>query len=107
MNALERLRQAIDQQQGRLRAAVPEDRQAAILALLDAQDRHPHPPDPAAPPDIVTGRRMADPGWNKALQLCLEADDGGTASAPGPSADSIDAWRTRFLDDCGRLAEVE
>ena len=85
MTAQEQLRQAIDQQQSRLRrGAFPPDRQAAILALLRARDRLPRSSESEPPPDIVTGRRLANLGGNKAFQLCLEAagDDATQRSAP-------------------------
>ena len=41
MNAQERLRQAIDRQRERLRAAVPSDRRGTILAIVRAGDRRP------------------------------------------------------------------
>ena len=107
MNAQERLRQAIDQQQSRLRAGVPPDRQAAILALLRARDRLPHAPGSEPLPDLVTGRRLADLGGNKALQLCLEATGDDATAAPASSGDGLDGWAERFLQECGRLAEAE
>jgi hypothetical protein len=112
MNAHERLRQAIDQQQRRLRAGVPPDRQAAILALLRIRDRPPPSPGAEPLPDLVTGRRLADLGGNKALQLCLEstgaaaAGDNATA-ASASSDDGLDGWGERFLRECGQLAEAE
>jgi hypothetical protein len=107
MNAQEQLRQEIDRQQSRLRASVPPDRQAAILALVRAQDRLPLATDHAPPvPDLITGRRLAHLGGNTALQLCLDA----TASAPAPSAlvgNGWDAWARRFLRECRELAAAE
>ncbi|MGH2561858.1 MAG: hypothetical protein ACRDJH_22580 [Thermomicrobiales bacterium] len=123
MNVQGRLRQLIDQQQSRLRAGVPPDRQAAILALLRIQDRLPHSPGIEPLPDLVTGRRLADLGGNKALQLCFESTGDDATAAPAsteslgvpsteslglPStSDGLDGWGERFLQECGRLAEAE
>ena len=107
MNVHERLRHAIDQQQSRLREGVPLDRQAAILALLRTRDRLPRSPGSEPLPDLVTGRRIADLGGNKALQLCFESTDDAAAAAPASSGDALDDWSERFLQECGRLAEAE
>ncbi len=107
MNVQERLRRSIDQQQSRLRADVPPDRQAAILALLRARDRLPHPPGTEPQPDLVTGRRLADLGGNKALQLCFESTGDAATAAPASSGDGLAGWGERFLRECGRLAEAE
>ena len=107
MNVQERLRQAIDQQQSRLRAGIPPDREGAILALLRAQDRLPHAPGIEPLPDLVTGRRFPDLGGNKALQLCLESTGDVAQAAPAPSDDGLDGWAERFLEECGWLARAE
>ncbi len=111
MNAQERLRHSIDQEQSRLRADVPPDRQAAILALLRTQDRLPHSPasEPLPEPDLVTGRRLANLGGNMALRLCLESsgDDAVAAPASSSSGDGLNGWGERFLHTCGQLAEAE
>src|SRR6266508_743238 len=107
MNVQERLRQVIDQQQSRLRAGVPPDRQAAILALLRTQDRLPHSPGIEPLPDLVTGRRLADLGGNKALQLCFESTGDDAKVAPASSDDGLGGGGERFLQECGRLAEAE
>jgi hypothetical protein len=108
MTALDRFRQTIEQHQHHLRAAVPADRESAILALIRAQDREQQASSGAdQPPDIVTGRRRANLGGNRALQLCLEAaEDGAPATMAGP-ADGWDAWAERFREQCSRLAEAE
>src|SRR3954462_5266893 len=98
MNVQERLRQAIDQQQSRLRASVPPDRQAAILALVRVQDRLPDSSDIEPPPDIVTGRRRANLGGNKALQLCFESTSDDAMPAAVSSGDGLDGWAERFLE---------
>ena len=107
MNVQERLRQAIDQQQSRLRAGVPPDRQAAILALLRTRDRLPRSPGVEPLPDLVTGRRLADLGGNKALQLCLEAAGDDARRRRLHPAMGWTAGRSAFLQECGRLAEAE
>jgi hypothetical protein len=106
MNVQERLRQVIDQQQSHLRAGVPPDRQAAILALLRTRDRLSHAPGNEPLPALVTGRRLVDLGGNKALQLCFESTDDDKA-APASSGDGLNGWGERFLQECGRLAEAE
>ncbi|MDQ3547486.1 MAG: hypothetical protein M3439_01590, partial [Chloroflexota bacterium] len=107
MNVQERLRQSIDQQQSFLRASVPPDREAAILALLGNLERLPHPPACEPLPDLVSGRHLANLGGNKALQLCVEStgDDAQVTSAP--SGAGLDGWAEQFLQECDRLAEAE
>jgi hypothetical protein len=107
MNVRERLRQAISEQQNRLRAGVPSDRREAILALIRSQDRLLHSSDIEPLPDLVTGRRGANLGANKALQLCFETADDAATPAPASSGDRLDGWGERFLEECGRLAEAE
>jgi hypothetical protein len=104
MTTQERLRQLIDQEILRLRAGVPPDREAAILALLHLQDQRPYVPGSEPRPDLVTGRRLADLGGNRALQLCLEST-GDTGAAP--SGEALDGWAERFVQACSRLAEAE
>ncbi len=107
MNAQERLREFIDQQQTCFRASVPPDRQAAILSLLRTQDQLPHAPGIDSLPDLITGHRLANLGGNKALQLCFEpTDDDATATATS-SRDELDGWGERFLQECSWLAEAE
>jgi hypothetical protein len=102
MSAQEQLRQAIDEQENRLRANIPSDRAWAILALLRIQDRLPNPSTVEPLPDLITGHRLANPGGNKALQLCLESRE-----VPGPSGAELDVWAERLLEECARLAETE
>ncbi|MGH2613976.1 MAG: hypothetical protein ACRDJC_01955 [Thermomicrobiales bacterium] len=107
MNSQERLRQAIDEQQDRLQASVPTNRPAAILALLSILDRAPLAPAHEPEPDLVTGRRLANLGGNKALQLGLESAGDDAMAAPPPSGDGWEGWGARLLQECGRLAEAE
>lgn len=115
MNVPEQLRQLIDQQQCRLQAEVPPDRQLAILALLRIQDRLPHsrgielptPPTPQPSSDLVTGRSVASLGANKALHLCFEATGDGAEAAPASPTDDLVGWGKRFLQECAWLAEAE
>lgn len=108
MNVQERLRQLIDQQQSRLRADIPPDRQAAILALLRTWDRLPHPLGIESLPDLITGRRLANLGGNKALQFCLESRVDLAKEAPATSSsEGSDGWSESFLQECGRLAVAE
>src|SRR5215213_2290619 len=106
-NAQERLRQAIDERQSRLRVEVPSDRQAAILALISTLDQLPDSSSIEPPPDLVTGRRLANLGGNKALQLCIESAGDDAMSVAASSGDGLDGWAERFLEECGRLAEAE
>ncbi|MDQ3541274.1 MAG: hypothetical protein M3440_11340 [Chloroflexota bacterium] len=101
------LRQVIDQEQSHLRASVPPDREAAILALLRIRDRLQDEPGIEPLADLVTGRRLADLGGNTALQLCLESTGDSTTVAPVLSLEWWDGWAERFLQECGRLTEAE
>jgi hypothetical protein len=105
MDVQDRLHQLIDQQQDRLRAGVPGDRQAAILALIRAQDRLPLTPGIEPPPDLITGRHLVNPGGNRALQLCLEST-GDVAEVHASCGEALDRWAERFLRKCGQLAEA-
>lgn len=104
MNPQERLRQSIDDQQLHLHASVPADREASILSLIAVIDRHALAFDPEPIPDLITGRRLANLGGNKALQLCLEAAERDITKQ---SSEGLDGWAERFLIDCVRLDEAE
>ncbi|MBA2470448.1 MAG: hypothetical protein H0V37_13670, partial [Chloroflexia bacterium] len=106
MNAHERLRKVIDEQEARLFASVPSNGQVAILAQLRTWDRHPHPPKVDPPPDSVTGHRRAGLGGSKALQLCLESIDDHAMARQEGSGEALDGWAERFLEECGQLAEA-
>jgi hypothetical protein len=107
MNVQEQLRQAIEQQQNRLRASAPSDRLEAILALVRTQDRLPQPAGIEVEPNPVTGRRLLNLGGNKALQLCIESAGDDTSWAPASIRDGWDGWAARFRQDCDSLAEAE
>ena len=107
MNVQERLRQALDQQQSRLRTSVPPDRQAAILALIRTLDRLPRSSDNEPLPDVITGRRLANLGGNKALQLVFESPGGEATAVLASSGEGLDGWAERFLEECHELAEAE
>jgi hypothetical protein len=100
MNAQDELRAAIDREWIRLQAGVPGDRDAAVPAVLHARDRRGADPGRRLP-DLITGHRIADLGGNRAIQLCLQADD---AAGPG---DDPHQWAERLLNACDRLAEAE
>ncbi|MFL5759485.1 MAG: hypothetical protein ACJ789_07095 [Thermomicrobiales bacterium] len=104
MNVHERFRELIGRQQGRLRMSVPPAREAAILALLRARERQTSASENKSPPDLVTGRRVADLGGNMALQLCFEAS---AASDSASTAVAWNRWAEQFLEDCGHLTEAE
>ncbi|HEU0114764.1 MAG TPA: hypothetical protein VFQ80_08805, partial [Thermomicrobiales bacterium] len=106
MESQARLRQAIDRAAMDLRLAVPSDRPAATAALIRASARLPAGPAIEPEPDLVTGRRRADLGVNKALQLALEAEV-DRAAAPDLAVNRLDGWADDFLAACGRLAEAE
>jgi hypothetical protein len=101
MDSQQRLRIAIDRQLDVVRATVPADQQAAILALVRAIDRQPHPRDRDPEADLISGQRLANLGGNLALRLCLEAVGGGAA------VDRLDDWAQSLLGRSARLAEAE
>src|SRR5215207_4207889 len=107
MNVQERLRQAIDQQQSRLRASVPPDQQAAIIALIRTLDRLPRSSDVEPPPDLITGRRLVNLGGNTALQLGFESTGGEATAVLASSGEGLDGWAECFLEECNGLAEAE
>ncbi|MDP9374305.1 MAG: hypothetical protein M3Q65_17985 [Chloroflexota bacterium] len=111
MDSQEQLRQLITAQQERLGAALPGDRQSAVIALVRARDRVQLAAE-AAVSSAATGddagrSRLYAVGWNKALRLCLadRAETSGATSAPG--GDRFDEWAERFIQECGRLGEAE
>jgi len=107
MNVQERIRQAIDQHQDRLRASVPPDTRGAIVALIRAQDRLPPGVGGELVPDLITGRRLANLGGSKAFQLCLEAAGADSVGSPVAGNDDLDRWSVQLLHECERLAEAE
>ena len=109
MDIHDHLRQLIDQQQELLRRRVPGNRQAALLALIRVHERQSPLSAPASlpAPDLITGQHLDHPGWNRALQLCLEASDHATEPSPHPANDEPSDWATRFLDNCNHLVNAE
>lgn len=101
---LESLRLILEGERQRLRASVP-DSGSTIPALVRQLNRIP-PISGLPAPDLLTGNRIASPGGNLALALCLDAasdqDDGAAGTDPVP-----ERWATAFLAACDRLAEVE
>lgn len=97
------LRHSIDRQRDRLYQEVPSEREAALLAVLHAQDRLPSTPANGPMPDIITGHRIANPGGNMAIALILGAPGNGVSS---PSSDALDTWARQFLRACGEVAEA-
>lgn len=107
MNAQDRLRQTINRHLSQLRTRVPPDREAAILAVIRAQDRVLRAAGNAPPDfDLITGRRLTNLGGSRALQLCLEHPE-EDASAPVQSGDTLDGWAERLLQACAAAAEAE
>src|SRR5688572_19919584 len=102
----ERLRQAIDVWHTRLRREIPSDREAAIVAIIRAQDRLPYPTASDPVPDLVTGQRVANLGENMALSLLLEPADDRSPTSTDQSSDAFQGWASRFLRTCGELAEA-
>lgn len=102
MSAQDELRAAIDREQTRLRDEVPGDRETAILAILRRRDLRNERPSYRSP-DLITGVPLADPGGNRALQLCVQGEDDPTLPAPP----DMDEWAERFLRRCDHLAEAE
>ena len=104
MTVQDDIRQLIDAQRERLRLEIPDNREAAILAIVGVLDRALVMPGAMREPDPVTGYRIANLGGNLALRLCLEADH--AAIGPEPLQD-VDDWARRFLVACGDLAAAE
>lgn len=84
---------------------MPADHGAAVVAVIGAIDRLAGHAGDVAASDVVTGRRLANPGGSLALRLVLEVDpaetDGGSTSTH-----DVDAWADRFVSACGTLAEA-
>jgi hypothetical protein len=107
MTAQDRLRQTIDEQQRRLCARIPSDRQAAVVSLVHTLNRLPFLPENDPQPDHITASRPANLGGNKALQLCLESTTEDANAASDLSGNELDSWAERFLRECDQLAEAE
>ena len=90
----------------RIRAQAPADRGAAVVAVVGAIDRLPGVGDEAPPTDVVSGRRLANPGGGTALRLLFESDHGQTGSGSMSPAE-VDVWGDEVLAACGRLADAK
>lgn len=102
MDGVDRLRQAIQTQERRLRAEVPADREAAVVAVIGAIDRLADTSDVMPPPDVVTGRRLSNSGGGTALRLLLKSDD-GQAGSGATSPVEVAAWEDHLVAACGGL----
>jgi hypothetical protein len=98
------LRHSIARQRDRLCQEVPPEREAALRAVLHAQDLLPSSPANEPMPDIITGHRIANPGGNMAIALILGAPGTGASIAAGSPGGAIDDWAENFLRQCGELA---
>ena len=107
MGAQDQLGQAIDTEQRHLRATVPRNREAALLALLRTLSRVQRHLGAAPIPDAISANHLANPGGNTALRLIFESTASATVQPATSSCDGVDRWAGRFLDACGRLAEIE
>lgn len=106
MDAQQRLRDAIELQETRLRANVPADRVAASIAVVEAIDRRQVQfgvgEEPT--PNVVTGRRFASYGGSKAIQFCLEAAEGPADLVKPAVSPDLAGWADQFLIRCDHLA---
>jgi len=87
-------RQALEEISAQVAATLPPGRVRVLLALLRAGETMALADDPA---------QAARPGWNLALRLCLERQDGDDSDIPADHAMLAD-WAERFLADCDQLA---
>lgn len=99
MGAEDGFRQLIERRTAELRESIPADREAAVRAIVRAQEGIPRA-DPA--PDIITGRQVPNLGGNRALQLSLTREGSGHTRNHATAA-----WAQWFLAQCDRLAEAE
>jgi len=102
---IETLTTAIAMQETALRASIPPDREAALVALVRAQDRLLDGLDVTQEPpfDLIHGSRLANPGGSLAICLAL-----GDPQTPGCSAtfDSPGARADEFLTACAGLVDA-
>lgn len=100
MNPADRLREAMAAGTDDSTRLIPENRAAALSAVVAAIDRQ---PAAAASPtvDLVSGHRLVHPGANRALALCL--DQAASADPVPPALPSADDWANRLLDVCAAL----
>ena len=88
MTPLDCCRQLLVETSAEVAAALPPGRVRVLLALLRTGDTMGLAGNPA---------QAARPGWNLALRLCLERQDGEDGDIPADRAE-------RFLADCDQLA---
>lgn len=105
MNASDQLRQAIDDEERRLRAGIPPERQAALLALLRLLDS---PPGDQAVKEasLATGRRLLDLGGKRALCLCVEPKIDVRLGVGAQGELTLDEWARSFLRGCALVVEA-
>ncbi len=97
MTPLDALRERLDAITAAIAATVPPGRGGTLLALLRAGEMMTPESDVA---------RAARPGWNLALRLCLERQNG--TNGDGPAADPVHAmWAERFLPTCDQIARAQ
>jgi len=107
MTAHEQLRHAIQEEELRLRAAIPPSREAVIRAILRIRDRLSRGSAIELDPDLITGHRLSDLGGNKALQLGLELSAANTEASLALSLAQLDVWAEQFLGECASLVEAD
>lgn len=108
---LDACRQALEESFSTVVATLPSGRTQALLALLRAGDAEQSLVRSGNAEEIPVGADdpapAARPGWNLALQLCLErcGDANGNENGGGPNGEAtLATWAERFLIDCDQLA---
>ena len=100
MNPADRLREAMAVTTDEVRRLIPAHRAAALSEVVAAVDRQ--PAASASPTvDLVSGHRLAHPGANRAIALCL--DPAASVESAFPALPSADIWADRLLDVCAAL----
>ncbi|HEX5416373.1 MAG TPA: hypothetical protein VFZ25_11955, partial [Chloroflexota bacterium] len=109
LNNQERLRQLLPAERERLRATFPPDRRQALIALTSARDAW-YLAAETSPGQLTDGAdqtRWYGLGWNRALQLGLEAAADTTSLVLSLPSKTLDAWADEVIQACGRLGEAE
>jgi hypothetical protein len=109
LNHPERLRQLLAAERERLRATFPFDREQALIAITRARDAWylAAETSPGQPTEGEDRTRWFGLGWNRALQLALEATAEAPSLAPALPGTQMDAWADEVIPACGRLGEAE